>query len=72
MRKPLRKLLVGGAAVAALSAVAVLPASAYQDAGWFFQYSECAAKRDQIIDGQTGAECVWIEPEHRWHLYVYG
>lgn len=72
MQKPFRKLLLGGAAAATLSAVAVLPANAYYDAGWFFQYSECAYKRDLIIDGQTGAECVWIASEKRWHLYVYG
>ncbi|MFI5731244.1 hypothetical protein ACIA49_14070 [Kribbella sp. NPDC051587] len=70
----MRKLMIGGALVAALSAVAVVPASAYSEyPETFLQYSECAYVRDQIIDSQTGAECVWVDaPEWRYHLYIYG
>ena len=72
MRNPLRKLLLGGTAVAAFSVVAMAPASAYSEYPHpFMSQRECEYVASTIIDGQTGAECV-RESDGLWHLYVYG
>jgi hypothetical protein len=76
VRNPLRKALIGAAAVAAMSALAVVPASAgtsstQGDTGRTFPtYDSCQDVADTIIDGQTGAECIFQYP--LWHLYTYG
>jgi hypothetical protein len=72
VRNPLRKVLLGGAAVAAFSVVAMAPASAYSEYPHpFFAQAECEYVANTIIDSQTGAECV-KESDGLWHLYVYG
>ena len=76
MRNPLQKLLIGGASVLALSALAVAPASAgisstQGDTGqWYANYGDCQYQVNQIRDGGTGAEC--LPQGGGWELYVYG
>ena len=73
MRSPLRKILLGGAAVAAFSAVAMAPASAYSEYPHpFMSQAECEyVARTEVIDSQTGAEC-FKEADGLWHMHVYG
>ena len=72
MNNPLRKILLGGAAVAALSAVVVAPANAYSVYPHpFFSEAECNYYAEtHIIDSQTGAQC-FKHDDGYWWIHVY-